>query len=646
MAERSFDISRRLALALAVAPAALMTSRAEAQGSSGRPVNTRTALSGDVKAAPRERQSYFDLRQVTLKDGPLLQAREANFAFIRRVDPDRLLHTFRLNAGLPSSAAPLGGWEAPGCELRGHFAGHYLSAVSLAYAATGDADMKRRSAQLVSGLAECQTKLNAGGYLSAFPMEEFDRLSEHRAVWAPFYTVHKIMAGLLDAHAHAGDPQALAVATGMATWVDGWTAARSDAHMQDILDNEFGGMNEALYNLAAATGDDRWIEVGDRFTKARFIAPLADRRDELRGLHMNTHVPQVIGMARRYQMTGERRYGHAAGFFWDTVVEGRTYVTGGASNREHWLSEPYQTGDEWRQSADHQECCCAYNMMKLTRSLHQLAPDVRYIDYYERNLFNHRLGAIHPETGRTTYFLSLAPGAWKTLATDDHTFWCCTGTGVEEFSKLNDTIYSHDGRGVYVNLFVASELSWPERGVRLEQQTQFPAQPRTTLLVEDAPGDAWPLRVRMPGWTTDAAEVRVNGRLLEAQAEPGGYLQITRPWKRGDRIEVELPMPLTTESFPDEPGTQAVLAGPIVLAGQYPAGDLPSTLVVDKQGPAVQEAMITIPPVQTRGRPLTSLLQPVAGQPLTYTLAGQTQPILLKPLNQSWERHNVYWTVV
>ncbi len=376
---KSFSLSRRgVMLGLGAAPAALIAARSvAAQPSPPPPPPPKRTAEGTFQPPPVQVQP-FPLGRARLTGGPFLEAQNWNLAFMKRIDPDRLLHSFRLTAGLPSSATPLGGWEKPDCELRGHFTGHYLSAAALAFASTGDAEMQRRGDVLVAGLAGCQQALNQGGYLSAFPIEEFDRLDARRAVWAPFYTIHKIMAGLLDMHLHAGSAEALAVLRNKAEWVDAWTGARSYAHMQDILDSEFGGMSEMLYNLAAATGEARWIGVGDRFSKARFLTPLAERRDELRGLHMNTHVPQAIGAARRFELTGEPRSGHAASFFWETVVAGRTFATGGSSNGEHWNAAPYALGEEWHHGAEHQECCCAYNMMKLTRALHRLAPRARH----------------------------------------------------------------------------------------------------------------------------------------------------------------------------------------------------------------------------------------------------------------------------
>ena len=522
---------RRFAMGVAVAPL-LFVPAGNAKPKLPSAANAKPQLPVSI-ATPKLRP--FAAGEVRLLDGPFKDAQMWNLAFMKRQSPDRLLHVFRVNAGIPSNAEPLRGWEAPDCELRGHFVGHYLSACALHYASTKDMEIKQRADHIVSVLAQCQKALNGGGYLSAFPLALFDRLDARTDVWAPFYTYHKIMAGLLDMHTLAGNAQALTLVTDMAAWADKWTAARSAGHMQDILTTEYGGMNEVLYNLAAVTGDTRWIKVGDRFNKAVFFDPLAARRDALKGLHVNTHVPQVIGAARRFELSGDRRYGEIARFFWDAVVDSRSYVTGGSSNREHWLTEPYQLGAEWMQDVNHQECCCSYNMLKLSRHLFGWTPDEKYIAYYERNLFNHRLGTIEPNTGNTTYFLSMAPGAWKTLATDDASFWCCTGTAMEEFAKLADTIYFRGDGGLYINLFVASSVDWSERGLRLEQVTQFPAEPKTEFTIRQAPGEAVPIHLRIPAWSADA-RVSINGSPLEVIAEPGSYLRISRKWLVGDTV--------------------------------------------------------------------------------------------------------------
>jgi DUF1680 family protein len=587
----------------------------------------------------------FPLGDVTLDSGPLRQSRDWNRGYIMRLPNDRLLHTFRVNAGLPSSAKPLGGWEAPAGELRGHFVGHYLSACALLYASTSDKAIKSKADELVAVLAACQAALNQNGYLSAYPSEFFDRLDRRENVWAPFYTMHKIMAGLLDMKMYAANDQALDVVVKMAGWVDAWTASKSEAHMQDILNTEYGGMNDVLYNLAAVTGDDRWARTGDRFTKKIFFTPLALRHDALKGQHMNTHVPQVIGAARRYELSSDFRFADVSRFFFETVSESRTYATGGSSNNEHWLTDPNHLALEMKVSSHHQECCCSYNMMKLARHLYAQSGDSRLIDYYERNLLNHRLGAIEPETGHTAYFLSLAPGAWKTTCTEDDSFWCCTGTAVEEFAKLNDTIYFHDDNSLFVNLYFASTVNWKDSGVRLKQSTNFPESGMTVLSIQESPANEWSLHLRIPSWTTAANSVAINGRRLDAVGTPGSYLTLTRVWKAGDRVELTMPIRVTAEPLADDRTQQAFLYGPLVLAGQFPKIGLEDRLE-HLQGPEVLEApTLDVPVLKSNGADPLSLIQPIPGQPLTFGVAGQNGDMLLKPLNQSWQRFAIYWKV-
>lgn len=584
----------------------------------------------------------FPLRDVRLGEGPFRAMHQANAAYLKRLPPERLLHTFRLNAGIASSAAPLGGWEDPKGELRGHYLGHYLSACALGWASDGDAELKRRGDVLVAGLAECQARLNQGGYLSAYPVEFYDRLAKGVNVWAPFYTMHKMLAGLYDMHTLAGNAQALTVLTGMGGWVDTWTAQWDEAQMQRILTVEFGGMQEALYNLAALTGDDRWGRVGDRFTKKAVFNPLAASRDELAGLHMNTHVPQVIGAARRYEITGDHRFHDVAHFFWQTVHDNRTYVTGGASAREHFLSNPSRLSEEYKSADSHQECCCSYNMMKLTRHLFGWHPDVRYIDYYERNLFNHRLGTIRPD-GMNQYFVSLTPGAWRTYGGETDTFWCCNGTASEEYNKLTDTIYFNDGRDVWVNLYLDSALDWEERGLKLVQKTRFPDEARTRLVVESAPAGSFAINLRIPSWTTDAARVLVNGKPLDAAPVPGSYMRIARNWKPGDTVSLDMPMILRTEGFADDPSLMAVLYGPLVLAGQFPLGTIPA-FSEKPHGPYVNQSPIAVPDLAVAGRAPDAWLKPDG--PMTWRTSGIGHDIIFKPFFRSQDRYAIYWKTV
>jgi DUF1680 family protein len=598
----------------------------------------------DGKTISREKVPWkvqpFPLKQVRLGDGPCKTAMEANRKFLHSLPPDRLLHTFRLNAGVPSSAQPLGGWEAPDCELRGHYAGgHYLSACALMYASTGDEDLKRNAETVIVELGKCQKNLKSG-YLSAFPVEFFDRLREREKVWAPFYTIHKIMAGALDMYVYTGNEQALDITEKMAGWVAGYTQPLSYSHMQRVLGTEFGGMGETLSNLYAVTGKEHYLEVAQRFDKKQFLDPLAAHRDELKGLHVNTHIPQVIAAARYYELTGDRRYRDIAQYFWDEVVTERSYCTGGTSNGESWNTDPGKLAAEL--STNTTECCCAYNMMKLTRHLFGWSPNARLMDYYERLVFNHRLGTINPEDGTMMYYLPLASGYWKTFGKPFDALWCCTGTGSEEYAKLTDTIYFHDEESLYVNLYIDSDLEWPEKNLRIRQQTTLPEQQGATLIITARTPTQLAINLRIPYWV-QGGSVKVNGATLPAFANPGSYLALNRTWKTGDKIELSLPMGLHIDPMLDDETIQAVMYGPLVLAGRFDA--VTNEMLYGEYGPK-EKAQSKVPDIVADPQTPTAWVEPDPKQALTFRAVGQSQPVTMVPLYQIIrERYAVYWKV-
>jgi uncharacterized protein len=591
----------------------------------------------------------FPLENVRLLDGPFLEAAKTNQEYLHRLPADGLVHNFRINAGLPSNAAPLGGWESPDCELRGHFTGHFLSACALGYAATGDAELKTKGEWVVAELAKCQ-QAHGNGYLSAFPEDFFDRLRDGKPVWAPFYTLHKIMAGNLDMYTYCQSAQALAIVEGMAGWMAHWTEGISYDHMQRILKTEYGGTSESLYNLSAITGKEEYFYLAARFQQPDFLDPLAGHRDELKGLHVNTHIPKVIAAARRYELTGDPYYHEAANYFWEEVTTERAYVTGGTSDREGWNTDPGNLSQAL--SLWSEECCCGYNMLKLSRHLHSWNADPRYMDYYERTLFNSRLGTQHPENGMKMYYLPLQTGFWKFFHSPLNSFWCCSGTGVEEFSKLGDSIYFHNADDVFVNLFIASEVRWPEKGLRLRQTTRFPEQEGTSIVVAaEKPVDAG-VNIRIPGWAVDGGSVEINGAPLPAFASPGSYLRINRRWAEGDRLEVKLPMRIHSEPLLGDPAQQAVLYGPIVLAGRLGTEGLTSEMQYDvNHGPtelspphAEPKGTADVTVKSRQELQSVSWIAPVKGQPLTFQTVGQQNSTTLIPLHLLFgERYAVYW---
>jgi DUF1680 family protein len=581
--------------------------------------------------------SPFPFKDVRLQPGAFSAAAEANRKYLKTLPPDRLLHTFRLTAGLPSSVEPLGEWEKPDCELRGHFSGgHYLSACALAFASSGDDELKGNGDLMVAELAKCQAQLK-NGYLSAFPQELFDRLRDGVNVWAPFYTIHKIMAGHLDMYMLAGNQQALETVEKMAGWVRSWSDPLSEQQMQRVLLVEYGGMGEVLANLYGVTGKREYLDLAQRFDKKGFFEPLAAHRDELKGLHVNTHVPQVIAAARLYELTGDKRYWNIADYFWNEVTSERSFCTGGTSNFELWRSDPGVLSTQL--SSETAEDCCVYNMMKLTRHLFAWSPQAQYMDYYERVLFNHRMGTIDPETGTTVYYLPLGNGYSKIYAKPFDSFWCCNGSGAEEFAKLTDTIYFRDDRSIFVNLYIASEVKWPEKGIAIIQQTSFPEEQGTTLLVSAEKPVDLDLKLRVPYWARSGS-VKVNGRLVPAFADPGSYLVLRGPWKNGDRIEMTLPMQFHAAPMPDRDSLQAAMYGPMVLAARFEEEPREKWY----RHFASEEKQEPSPTLRFKGKlgDPASWLEPAGGKLMFHT-ASQNQAALFAPLSSIvHERYSVY----
>jgi uncharacterized protein len=606
------------------------------------PVPDKVAL----KAQP------FPLTEVRLLDGPFKQAMQLDGQYLLSLDADRLLHNFRVNAGLPSSAKPLGGWEAPDVELRGHTVGHYLSALALMYAATGDVRFKSRADAVVDELTKIQ-QADAlrfhPGYLSAFPEEFFDRLEARRKVWAPYYTIHKIMAGLLDVSQLCGNAQALDVVTKMADWVKFCVDHISEEKQQAALGTEFGGMNEVLANIYAATGNPEYLRVARAFNHNAIFDPLLRHEDPLNGLHANTQFPKIIGAAREYELTGDEKFHDIATFFWDRVVHHRTYVIGGNSDGEHFFPE-----EEFSKhlTTDGPETCNTYNMLKLTRHIFEWSADPAAMDFYERALFNHILPSQDPRTGMVIYYCPLRPGAWKSFSTPENSFWCCVGTGMENHAKYGDSIYFRDGRSLYVNLFIPSELTWNEMNVVVRQQTRFPEEESTHLTISARQPVRLALKIRVPQWATAGVTISVKCRSVENERTGGrpSYVTIDREWTDGDRVDVHMPMRLHIEAMPDNPRMVAILYGPMVLAGDLGTDGMQG---IKHYGPysAQMGRMMTpvIPSLVTRrASDLTEKIQPEGTTPLQFRTKGLGQPhdVMLVPLYRIVDqRYTVYWDV-
>ncbi len=591
----------------------------------------------------------FELTDVRLLDGPFRDAMLRDQKYLLALEPDRLLHTFRLNAGLPSDAKPLGGWEESKSELRGHSLGHYLSALALMYGSTGDAVFNQRVDYIVGELAKCQSNSPAmgfhPGYLSAFPESFIDRVEQGKNVWAPWYTLHKVMAGLLDANQYCGNAQALDVLTKMADWVKFRVDHLTPAQMQRSLDTEYGGMNEVLANLYAVTGDTNYLQVAEAFNHQKIFAPLARGEDKLDRLHANTQIPKIIGATREYELTGDAQFLTVANTFWDAVALRRSYVIGGHSDHEHFFS----TNEFARHlSTDTAETCNTYNMLKLTRELFELEPSAAKMDFYERGLYNHILASQDPETGMFVYLMSLKPGHFKVYSTPEDSFWCCVGTGMENHAKYGDSIYFHAADSLYVNLFIASELSWREKGLVVRQETKFPVSDSTILKIKAAKPVNFALKIRHPAWAVDGVSVSVNGKKQSVASMPGNYFALQREWRDGDKVEIHFPMRLHAEPLPGVSNTVAILYGPVVLAGELGTNAMPNPFAhgqTDFSRLPAPDAPVFVG-VTSR---LLKHIKPVAGQPLTFRTHGLGQPrdVTLMPFYQLHrERYSVYWNVL
>lgn len=592
------------------------------------------AEEGDtVRPAAPLKAEPFRVSDVKLLPGPLQHAQEMDRKYLLSLDPDRLLHCFRITAGLPSSARPYGGWESPDSEVRGHLVGHYLSACARMWACTGDEKLKANALYMVAEMAKCQAKLGSG-YLSAFPETFIDRVEQQKPVWAPWYTLHKILAGLLDVATLCGDRQALDVACKFADWAKKRAAKLTDEQFQGMLGNEHGGMNEALANLYAITGDRSVLELARRFNHHAVLDPLSRHEDKLTGLHANTQIPKLIGAARQYELTGDKDLLEAASFAWEVITKERSYVIGGHSDGEMFTDKAHLSQAFGPSTT---ETCNTYNMLKLTRRLFQIEPKAEYADYYERALFNHILASQNPETGMMCYYVPLRPGSHKEFNTPEDSFWCCTGTGVENHARYGDAIYFRDGsKGLYVNLFVPSELTWKERGLTLRQVTGFPQTPSSRLLFTCVRPVRLALHLRYPSWVAGRIGIRINGVPRAVSEQPGSYVTIERTWSTGDLVEIDLPMNLRTEGFRDNPNRLAFLYGPIVLSA-----------VVDPKQP--------IPVIVAPRDQLVSLFA-AAAAPLTFATDGKAfhrpgsedpVPVTLSPFYAMYKTpYTVYWDVL
>ena len=583
----------------------------------------------------------FRLEDVRLLDGPFKHAMMRDAEYLLRLDPDRLLSGFRKEAGLKPKAEMYGGWES--MTIAGHSLGHYLSACALMFAATGDARFRERVNYIIAELDDCQ-RANGNGYVAAIPNGKkiFQEVSagdirvqpfDLNGGWVPWYTLHKLFAGLLDAHRYLQSTKALAIAVKLADFSDATVAKLTEEQFQRMLGCEHGGMNDVLAELYARTGNEKYLQLSRRFHHKAVLEPLAHREDRLQGLHANTQIPKLIGLARRYELTLDPDDKTAAEFFWQRVVRHHSYVNGGNSDGERF-GPPDKLSNRLSQNTS--ETCNTYNMLKLTRHLFEWQAAAEYADYYERALYNHILASQDPDDGMVCYYVPMKAGSKKLYSKPFDDFWCCVGTGMENHAKYGEAIYFHNAGSLWVNLFIPSELNWREQGVSVRQETRYPESDKVNFTIKAQRPRNFSLRLRYPGWATKGVKVAVNGRPETVTAKPGSFIEIKRTWKTGDRVELTIPMSLRLETMPDNPHRVAVLYGPTVLAGDLGADDETTSVTLE-------------PALLTGDRQPSDWLKPIANEPLTFrtTSTGKPNDVTLYPFyRMHHKRYAVYWDLL
>ena len=610
-------------------------------------------------AQSHDQLSSFKYEDVQLLPGVFKAAEQTDLNYILALDKDKLLAPFLREAGLPAKAQSYTNWENSG--LDGHIGGHYLSALAMMYAATGNKETKQRLDYMVNELKKCQDK-NGDGYIGGVPdskalwaavmQGDIDALQKK---WVPFYNIHKVYAGLRDAYMFAGNEQAKKMLIKFSDWFVKLSNALTPQKMEQMLRTEHGGINEVLADVYALTGDKKYLDAAYSFSHKAILEPLENGQDKLNNLHANTQIPKIIGFKRIADVNKDGDYNKAAHFFWETVVTKRTVAIGGNSVREHF--NPSDDFSSMITTEQGPETCNTYNMLKLTKMLYQSDALVKYIDYYERALYNHILSTQEPGKGGFVYFTPMRPGHYRVYSQPQTSMWCCVGSGMENHAKYNELIYAHDENSLYVNLFIPSRLIWKEKGLSLTQQTNFPEEEKTTLTINAVKPTAFAINFRYPSWVAKGAlKIKINAKPISVSASPSSYFTINRLWKKGDKIEVYLPMQTTTEQLPDGLNYVSVLHGPIVLAAKTDTTNMLGLFADDSRMGHVangkQYPLQEMPLFVSSDSNIANHILPVSGKKLTFTATDIIRPSKYKSLElvPFYKIHNsryvIYWQKV
>lgn len=622
-------------------------------------VFTTHAAEPTVAIAPKTPVQLYPLSSVRLLESPFSKAAAADREYMLDMDPDRLLAPFRTEAGLQPKKPRYGNWESQG--LAGHTAGHYLSALANLIASGDDknGELRRRLNYMVDDMALCQ-QTNGDGYVGGVPDSKVfwkqitdGHIEAFRGKWVPWYNMHKVFAGLRDAYLVAGNEKARVVLIGLGDWCERVTAGLSDDQMQRMLGTEQGGMDEVLADIYAITGNEKYLKLSRRFIHQAVLGPLEHEEDHLTGLHANTQIPKVIGLERIATLSGDKEADTGARYFWENVTEHRTVAFGGNSVSEHF--NPTNNFQGMLQSREGPETCNTYNMLRLTEQLFASGPRAGYVDFYERALYNHILASIDPDDPGFVYFTPIRPEHYRVYSEPEKCFWCCVGTGIENPGRYGQFIYGQSADGVYVNLFIPSELTDSNLGLTLRQETKFPDEERTKLTLRLKKSATFTLHLRHPSWVAaNAFTVRVNGKAVESTSAPSSYVELNRKWSNGDKVEIELPMRTTVERLPDGSDWVAILRGPIVLAAPDGTNDMRGVRANDGRMAHVANGqmipMDQVPVLLASADALPSHIVPVKkGGQMAFKLTDVVEPAakdgitLLPFFRLAEQRYQMYW---
>lgn len=613
-----------------------------------------------IKAQTSPLVEYFRLQDVELLSSPFKHAQDLDKQYLLELKADRLLAPFLREAGLTPKSESYTNWENTG--LDGHIGGHYLSALSLMYASTGDAEIKERLDYMLSELKLCQDA-NGNGYIGGVPDGKniWNEIAEGNikagafdlnGKWVPLYNIHKTYAGLRDAFLYAGSDLAKEMLIKMTDWAVILVSKLSEEQIQDMLRSEHGGLNETFADVADITGDRKYLRLAHQFSHRFVLDPLLQHEDKLTGMHANTQIPKVLGFKRIADVENNGTWSDASRYFWETVVKHRSVCIGGNSVGEHF--NPTDDFSRVIRSIEGPETCNTYNMLRLTRMLYRTSLDKSYIDYYERALYNHILSSQNPENGGLVYFTQMRPGHYRVYSQPQTSMWCCVGSGIENHAKYGEMIYAHKGDELYVNLFIPSRLNWKEKNIEIIQENNFPDLPQTQLTVNPDIITEFTLQIRYPEWVEKGAlRISVNGEVQNIPQNSESYVPVKRKWKKGDTVIIEMPMQLLAEQLPDKSNYYSINYGPVVLAAESGTEDLKGLFADDSRGGHIahgkQIPMKDMPIIVSESDKIISNISPVSGKPLTFRLTNlysdnypeSMELIPFYRLHQS--RYIIYW---